>query len=144
MSIEDRRAAGYQPRWDIDSKVGAQGEFFVVDIIQALENGSSEVKTDEKAAQYQNIYLEYQCRVSGQWCPSGLATTEAELWNHVLLPGPIAITVPVPLLRDVARHHYAAGHRREAPKGSHPTRGITIPLACLLRDLLAAAGGEPA
>lgn len=134
MSAEDRMADGYEPRFDIDYEAGRQGELFVARAIDAMKDGSAEVKTDDRAVETGNIYLEYECRYRGEWRRTGIATSEADLWCHVI--GESIIVAPTSRVREVARF---AGkfsqYRRELTRGSHPTRGVCIPLAMFV-DLL--------
>ncbi len=123
MTTIDRLAEGYVPQFDIDAEYGRQGELLVLDIIQALKTGSVEVKTDARALDTGNVYVEYQCK--GR--PSGISTTQTEVWVFVV--GDIALAVPTERLRQLARHYYRDETRRAARRvGSHPTRGVLVPL----------------
>lgn len=126
----ERMAEGYEPRFDIDAEVGHQGEMFVVDIISALQHGSCEVKTDERASLTGNLYVEYECKTRTGWQPSGIATTSAEVWAFVV--GPLALCIPVAVLKDIARHYHRQGNRAECIRGSHPTKGVLVPWRHLL------------
>lgn len=130
MASIDRLAEGYEPNFDIDAAVGRQGELFWRDVQKALADGSAEVKTDEKALITGNVYLEYQCLRSGEWRPSGIATSSSEIWVHVI--GTVAVSAPLWQIREVARKAYQNGCQKEMMRGSHPTRGVLISL----RDLL--------
>lgn len=130
----DRMADGYEPRFDIDMEVGRQGEIFITSVIDAMKAGAScEVKTDEKALQTGNIYVEFECYRLGQWRKSGIATTEAEVWAFVL--GVAALCIPTDTLKVLARLRWHAGGVRECKRGSHPTKGVIIPIPWLLRQL---------
>ena len=65
-------AAGYEPGFDIDAEVGHQGALFTLKVIEALKDGSSEVKTDAMAVRTGNLYIECQCLKRGRWAPSGI------------------------------------------------------------------------
>lgn len=133
-----RRADGYEPRFDLDLAYGKQGELIVTDISQALRNGSVEVKRDSLWSRTGNLYVEYECRRAVGWTPSGIATSDAELWAFVLGDSELTIVVPTGLLRDIARHFYRLDkwYRVEVTHGSHPTKGVRIPIVKLF-DLLA-------
>lgn len=135
MASVDRFADGYEPNFDIDAAVGHQGEMFWRDVQKCLADGSAEVKTDEKALVTRNIYLEYECLKQGKWQPSGIASN-SEVWVHVI--GTIAVAVPMWQIREAARRAYRAGRKKEMLRGSHPTRGVLIPLNELLSLLIEA------
>ncbi|MGI8682036.1 MAG: hypothetical protein ACR2JO_07890 [Mycobacteriales bacterium] len=134
MSV-DRLSKGYEPRWDIDLAAGQQGELFVADLIKSLASGSAsvEVKTDEAVAKTGNVYVEYQCLRSGQWHDSGISATQADLWAFVL-PARVLIVAPVSAVREIARRNHAR-YRRECVRGSHPTRGVAIPVGRFVMEL---------
>lgn len=134
-SAADRMADGYEPRFDIDYEAGRQGELFVARVIDAVKDGSAEVKTDERAADTGNVYLEYECRYRGEWRRTCIATTPAELWCHVI--GEVIIVAPTVRVREVARYFGRfPSYRRELTRGSHPTKGICIPINEFVRLLI--------
>lgn len=136
----DRLAAGYQPNFDIDAQVGRQGELMVADVIAGLRDGSVEVKTDQKAAQTGNVYIEWSCRRRNDWHPSGIhpEATASEMWAIVL--GPVVVVAPTAVMLRAARTAWAQGLRRDCMRGSHPTRGVLIPIDSLIRRCMNAAG----
>ena len=131
----DRLAPGYEPRFDLDLAVGQQGELFVANIAEMLGSGSGEVevKTDAPIARTGNVYIEYECLRPGRYEPSGIATTEAKIWAFVL-PANVLIAAPVENVKDIARRHYST-RRRECVRGSHPTRGVVIPVGLFVQSL---------
>lgn len=134
MTAADRLAHGYEPRFDIDSEVGRQGEIFIASVVDAIKNGAShEVKTDVQALRTGNFYVEFECLRRGRWEKSGIATTEAELWGFVL--GESAFFVPTALLRDLARERHRQGRIKSCDRGSHPTRGVIVSIAWLISHL---------
>lgn len=131
--MDDQRLVdGYEPRFDIDYERDRQGELFVHDIIRLLQTESVEVKTDERAKDTGNVYVEYECLRGGEYVKSGLATTDADAWVFVLEKGDLAVFVSTLMLRELAREAYKKGRLRECVRGSHPTRGVVIPLAELV------------
>jgi hypothetical protein len=130
--MNNRLSEGYEPRFDIDAEVGYQGQLFVHNITDALKAGSIEVKTDERALSTGRVYIEIECQTRTGWRPSGISSTLAELWAQVL-PGSVVI-VETRLLRRVAEHAYLDHPelRVDCRRGSHPTRGVAIPLGVLL------------
>lgn len=135
----DRLADGYVPNWDIDSAVGRQGELLVADIIQALRDGASiEIKTDDAASKYGRIYLERRCLYGGQYLPSGIANTSAELWAQVLASEVVVIAPTWRFKQAALKAWQSSALRKDMPRGSHPTKGIVIPLRYLLEWLMEA------
>lgn len=134
MSRKDERLTDdYEPRYDIDYEAGRQGEFFVVDIIEALTSERVEVKTDLMSQETGNVYVEYECLKRGKYVPSGIAVTEAPLWVFVLECGELAVVISTSRLKELAGDAYRNGRKRECKKGSHPTRGVVIPLTMLVK-----------
>ena len=135
MTQPDRLASGYQPDFDIDYEIGKQGELYVLRIIDSLKEGQRvEVKTDEMAERTGNVYVEYACKYRGEWKPSGIAITQAPLWAFVI--GEAVVVAQTDRLKDIARYYWdKPGHLKNCKVGSHPTRGVTIPLRELIRML---------
>ena len=112
-------ARGYERRWDITAREGYQGELFAQWAIEAIRSGASvEVKTDLESWQTGKVYIEFECRVSGQWVASGI--DEAHI-----VAGPMVLFAPVEYVRQVALKY---GKPRECKRSSHPTRGRTVPI----------------
>jgi hypothetical protein len=79
-AVVDRMAAGRNPEWDLDYEIGRNGELFVVDLVQSLKDGARiETKTDMHAVKTGNLYVEYSCRYFGEYKPSGISVTTAEI-----------------------------------------------------------------
>lgn len=127
MSGTERR----QPDWDLDLRNGQEAEQQVLATLLGVAAGTVEVKRDDGAERYGNVFIETRCLQQGVWRWSGIATTKADLWAQVL-PGGVMVIVPVPLLRDVVRAEFALGNRRVNRQGSHPTEGVVISLSALL------------
>lgn len=116
-----------EPKWDIDKLRGDEGEQLVRQMRSAVLAGTCEVKTDTRALDTGNVYIEYQCKTAIGWQPSGIATTKASSWAFVL--GRTVVWMPTWALKNVARAH---GRKQECAHGSHPTKGVLIPVADLL------------
>jgi hypothetical protein len=135
MSSDDlsrrRQADGYEPRFDLDLAWGEQGQLFVEDIATAISRGLVEVKRDGRWHQTGNLYAEYKCRkVTGEWARSGIAATDATVCAFVLGDTEVALFVPTELLRQFMREAYkkSTWYRIEERDGSHPTRGVKVPI----------------
>ncbi len=120
----------YQPDWDIDLRAGKNAERLVLDLIT---DDTLEVKHDRKARYTGKLYVETHCRRRDGWHPSGISTTKATVWFFVLeTEDKMMVSLSTDALRrEVAR--FAHSETREETDGSHPTRGVTVPLAAVLR-----------
>lgn len=137
-----------EPRWDVDFADGYAGELFAQWARDAIRAGASiEVKTDRESWVTGNIFIERQCRVSGQWVASGVDAqhTKSLLWAHIIA-GPVVVFAPTAFVRRVAEKY---GKPAACSSGSHPTRGVAIPIPQFVAALVSTAkawavgGGEP-
>lgn len=135
MTAIDRMAEGYEPDFDIDYKAGEQGQLWVADVIDAMQSDRGEIKTDEKALLTKNAYFEWACQYRGQFELTGIAHTKAEVWCHVI--GDVIVIAPKDVVLAAVRRYYAKGdwYHRNQTRGSHPTKGVIIPLSELLLAL---------
>lgn len=106
-------------------------------IVDAMAAGSIEVKTDEMAMKTGRVFVEYECKRFGGWAKSGIATTTAELWAFVVASDTVLV-VPTVRLRAAVKRVYKLqpGLRKECVRGSHPTRGVAIPLTDIFGHLI--------
>lgn len=129
----DRLAQGYQPDFDIDMKVGAQGELFVANIIDSLgQRGMVEVKYDARYLDTGNVYVEYECRRRDGWQKSGISTTKAAFWAFVLGMDTFCFIISTDTLKSAVRDRWDT-NRRELTRGSHPTKGVILPVDWLAK-----------
>lgn len=135
----DRLAAGYEPRFDIDYAVGHEGERYVEkDVIAAFTTGRVEVKNDQLAAKTRNVYIEFSCLRRGSWHRSGIETTEATFWAIVLADS-VVVVVPTDVLRVATVTAWGEGLKSSCERGSHPTKGVLLPVDQLVRRFMRAA-----
>lgn len=127
-----RMVDGYEPAWDLDLEYGRQGELWVADTAEAIRSGSAEVKRDGRWYQTGNLFVEYECRRIGEWRPSGLATTDADVWVFKLGDLGVGLIVETGLLKEYCRELHHRGSVAEQLAGSHPTKGVLLPLAYFL------------
>lgn len=125
----NRLATGREPRWDICAAIGREAEENVIDIAEGLRDGSVEVKCDLRARRTGRIYIEMECLRMGIWRPSGLQTTQAEVWAHMVGGTHVMVVLPVLVLRSLVDVHGKAAKEED---GSHPTKGFTLDLRMLL------------
>lgn len=133
MSISD----GYEPRWDIDLDRGEAAQSFAFGVLEHIQNGDGrtvEVKRDDRSQETGNVYIEYECERADGWNPSGIAATEAKLWVFVLEQDQLLVAITVERLKDVCRTALKDGRARKGGcmRGSHPTRGVILPITDLL------------
>jgi hypothetical protein len=119
----------YRPEFDLARLRGEEAEQMVRTMRSAMLVGDIEVKRDDEARTYGNVYFEYQCRskADGLYHPSGLAITKATTWAHCI-DGAI-VFMPTWVVKLIAKQH---GVKRECVHGGNPTRGLVVPLAKLL------------
>ena len=135
----------YEARWDYDAQDGDQGELFARWAADGLKSGASlEIKNDMASWRTGNVFIEFECFVSGQWMPSGIheLKTQAHIWAHITV-GPMVIFAPTEYVRWVALTH---GEFREMgkTKSSHPTRGYILPVPKFTSALVDIARGQTA
>lgn len=131
---------GYQPDWDLDKARGEQAEALFSELRSDIASGRVEVKRDDRARDTGNFYVEYECKRRDGSHPSGIATTAAETW--AIYVEPVMLAVPVETLKKMSRDAWRAGKRAECIVGSHPTRGVLIPLAELVPAAVRLHGTE--
>jgi len=140
---------GNEPRFDIDLRRGKVGEKYVARILNSLQKGTIEVKTDYGSNKTGNLYVEFEQkgRFDEDWKPSGISTSEAEFWAFAFKDG--AIFVRTPHLRKICNQvvkdspntkYYgeifpaAIGHRG-GNSNSNASRGTKLPLQVLVNSL---------
>ena len=128
-----RISEGYEPRFDIDNAYGNEGERYVADVIDGMKQGRVEVKRDAMFQKTGNLYVEYECLRNDGWNKSGIATTEADVWVFVLGDSGVCFAIPTEKLKALARERFRKGDIAEERDGSHPTKGVLISFAGLLK-----------
>ena len=136
---DERQAKGYQPNWDLDRAAGVLGEEYVKKLADAenFVRGFIETKTDYRASETGNFYIEYEC--NGR--PSGIAITTAETWYLVLLRNGVptgGAFVETERLKEIARNYFRfPRYRTTMPgtPGNSDTRGVLIPLSKILEEI---------
>lgn len=162
---------GFEPRFDLDyNRRGLPGERYVEAIREAIYRDRIEVKTDYGMTQTGNVYVEFEQRskVDG-WVPSGIATSESELWAFASPSGKGALVVDAAILKAVARELWAGSsvrsgvllcradpersfqHERLAvgccpnsTSETNPTHGVKVPVKRLMDTAWSTALGEVA
>ena len=139
---------GYEPRFDYDVRRGKVGEEYIGTILEAIQNGSVEVKTDYGSNRTGNLFVEFEQKApKGEWKPSGVATSEAEFWAFAFRDGAIFIrkdalqnlcdTVLMEsstIVRDGEEFPERVGHR-DGNSRSNSARGVKLPVERLANAL---------
>lgn len=132
--MKARLSEGYTPEFDIDLRYGRKGEELVRDFLVGMlgeEPGrlTVEVKTDAKYLDTQRIYIEYQCKRRDGWHNSGILDSKADYWTFVI-GETVVIGIPTPVLRRIYDRALdpKLKYLKEEKSGSHPTKGVAIPL----------------
>jgi hypothetical protein len=99
------------------------------DVLPSEGTIRTEVKTDFVAQTSKRIAIEIECKHQGVWQPSGLSTTEADLWQHVIIRNgkpAMMLVFPVSELREMV-----AGRPLTTcnAAGKNPTRCAFVTLA---------------
>lgn len=128
-----REAEGYEPRWDITAEVGHQGQLWIKNLIDSFKGGFSEVKNDTRVLEFGSVYVEYKCLRGGKYRASGIATTESEAWAIVCVERELAIVIAVDTLKKLVKEAWKdPKNRKQLTRGTHPTRGVRIPISKLI------------
>lgn len=102
--------SGYQPHFDIDFQRGLVGEKLVGTFLEALSGSKIEVKTDYRAIETGNVYVEaWQFNKNDEWVKSGLNVTEAEWFVFAGPSGDGFVAIKSSRLKELAM---------DAPRGS--------------------------
>lgn len=136
---------GYEPDWDLDREEGERNE----SLIQRLRNGllseTIEAKIDRISPSTGNVFIEMMCNQANGWQPSGLQKTKANGWAFTLgetvKTAGAVIVVPTERMRAFAMPLWEQGKyvkEMKPTRGSHPTRGIVVPLAMFIKEVVMA------
>lgn len=124
-----------EPRFDLDLKYGQQGEAQLREFLGWIANGSLLVEVKRKRYLDYKIYVETHCDKgrSGVYAPSGINTTESQVWAFVVADTGIHIAIPTEILREAVNESSSRDH--QALRGNCPTRGKLIDFTVLLYRL---------
>lgn len=147
-----RLSEGYKPEFDIDYHYGREGEQFVLDFLNGFVKAGGrltvEVKRDGRYMDTGNLYLEVECKRRDGWHDSGIRTSTADMWSFVL-GEMVIVAVPTRVLRHIVEYAWQSMDmfgkpmfRLEEKDGSHPTRGVRLPLNWFLTRLIPALARE--
>jgi hypothetical protein len=117
------------------ARLGFDGQSFDITVVPGPDFGQREpfrveVKWDKHAAQTGNAYFETDNPRSGK--PTGIRSSTADWWAHVLGEGQEALLMPLEALRNWLD---SRRYRTVATRGSDSnSRGLIVPLADLAQE----------
>jgi hypothetical protein len=126
--------SAFEQRFDKDYRRGLIGEDYVDTILESIARDRIEVKTDYRAAETGNVYIEtWQLTASGEWKPSGIHVTEAEWY---CLVGPLArgcIFISSADLKELARTSRET--KMEGGEDTRSTKGRLVAVTSIIKTL---------
>ena len=131
--------AGYQPHFDADFERGKVGEDLLGTFLQDLEGKKVEVKTDYRAWETGNFYIEtwqYSQDDASDRRQSGINVTQAEYWCFAGPQGNGFIMIKTADLKDLMRE--ISPRETRQPKinaNTNASIGRLVPVAEVLRKI---------
>jgi hypothetical protein len=124
-----------EPRWDRDLEYGNQGELLIKDFLAQVANGHGRVEVKRKSYLDHRIYVETHCDKgrTGNYQPSGISVSQADVWCFVIADTGIHIAVPSALLREMLDD--PSTKDKAERDGNCPTKGKLIDFCVLLYRL---------
>lgn len=123
----------YQPHFDLDLKTGELGE----QVVKAGLTGLVEVKTDRRAHETGNLYIEvYQFSKADRSDkrPSGLATTKAEWWITTALNSNGFMAIRVDDLKALIKaNNYRQTAQPIVNENTNGSIGYLVPVIDIMR-----------
>lgn len=139
---EPPRDASYNgdKRFDITYNYGAKAEKFIGSILELVDRGDVKIEVKRKSREDGKFYVELEADPggSGRFQPSGLTTTEADLWAFVVGGTGVAFWATPKQLRTAIDRNY--GFPAKERVGSCPTRGRLLDFYDILN---ASHNGKP-
>jgi hypothetical protein len=120
-------------RFDIDNRRGQIGERLVGSFVDALADATIEVKTDYRANETGNLYVEtHQLNWKGVWKKSGINTSEAKFYSFAGGCGNGFITIDTETLKRLAET--APPIKFTSPQNdTNPTAGRLVKVTDIVR-----------
>lgn len=121
--------------FDLDLEYGEEREELLEKMLTTdKDNVYIECKSEEKAKETGNIYVEYQQKSGGEWVNSGIAVTEADLWAEEVRPGTWVLK-PIEVMKDMVRKAINHPDCRVVRGGDYNnTKGVLIPESWLVKS----------
>jgi hypothetical protein len=130
---------GYQPDFDIDYRRGLVGENLVGSFLESVAGSTVEVKTDYRAHDTGNLYIETYQEIGGDWVPSGLNISKADFYSFAGPSGEGFLTIRKNDLIELVRATGRPVHMQRSSATSRDTKGFLITVADVVARILAPA-----
>lgn len=127
---------GYQPDFDVDYRRGLVGEDAVGTFLEHLAGSTIEVKTDYRAWDTGNLYIETEQEIDGRWVPSGLAISKSTYYSFAGPSGDGFLTIPTSRLKRIVTETGRAVHMQRKSATSRDTRGFLIRVVDVVADIM--------
>ena len=131
------RAEGYQPDFDIDYRRGLVGEDLVGSFLESVAGSTIEVKTDYRAWDTGNLYIETFQEIRGEWVPSGLNISKADFYSFAGPTGEGFLTIPKGSLIEVVKATGRPVHMQRSSSTSRDTKGFLVRVTDVVARILA-------
>lgn len=132
------QASGYEPKFDFvaDLERGAVGEGNVNALIEAIRGNKFEVKTDYRAKETGNFYIEtYQYNAFRRW-PSGVNATESDYWAFDGGFGRGLIWIKIDALKELVQEYsYRESRQGVYSDVTNASEGVLVPVEKLLEKI---------
>lgn len=132
----------YQPHFDLDLEIGEQGEA----VVRAGLTGKVEVKTDRRAHETGNLYIEiwqFSNPDRSDKRPSGLSTTTADWWITTAPSGIGFIAIKVDELKALIKaNNYRQTAQPIVSDNTNGSIGLLIPVSDIAKHIGLYALGE--
>jgi hypothetical protein len=116
----------YQPDFDHDFRRGKVGEDLVDSFLNAVEGSTLETKTDYRAWDTGNLYIETQQEIRGEWVDSGLAISKSDFYCFAGPTGSGFVSIRTQDLVDLVLRTGRKVHMARSSPTSRDTRGFLI------------------
>jgi len=138
MKNEIIRSEGYAPDFDIDVKRGEVGEELTASILSEID--TVEVKTDYRASETGNVYIEvysYRARDKSDLKLSGISSSKAKWWSFVGPQGNGLVIIRTEDLRELVRENYIR-YKVLQPIATEKTAasiGVALPMKLIMERI---------
>lgn len=119
---------GYEPGFDRDYEYGRPSELALDGLLEGLKRGDLRAENKRKRMRDTTFYVEVEQNAfgRGEWKPSGISITTADVWAIEIDDTGVFVLVSVARLRRAVE--LRVGRWKECG-GSNPTRGWLVHLA---------------
>lgn len=138
MTNEIIRSQGYAPDFDIDVKRGEVGEDLTASILSEID--TVEVKTDYRASETGNVYIEvysYRARDKSDLKLSGISSSKAKWWSFASPEGNGLVIIRTEDLRELVRENYIR-YKVLQPIATEKTAasiGVALPMKLIMERI---------